>query len=226
MIGLLEALELARRDFPRGPESLATALGAVVNYSPLSGTEGWCMVTPDRITIRINNSSPLTRQRFTLAHELAHVLIGSDTEILDTQDGCSDTHSEEVAANEIASELLVPKEILVSELGNSGPVSGEAIQKLQQLGSVSWIVVARRIAKDAKSFGVRKAAVAEFRNGNYWYQFPNGSFPRQTLCRLYAALLASGTDSMAVPNRESFSGTMILKSMPFSDALLIQANPS
>lgn len=69
----------------------------------------------DRSVIGVNSSHPLTRQRFTIAHELGHLLLhGSRSVIVDThvfrrdQTSSMGTETEEREANGFAAELLMP----------------------------------------------------------------------------------------------------------------------
>ncbi len=96
--------------------------------------------------IIINEDQPETRQKFTIAHEMGHLLLGHDTP-LNTQDIGNSTRPEqpsqilfrndktsegsdwrEVEANHFAASLLMPKEILNKE-----------INKLTQENSKSYL---------------------------------------------------------------------------------------
>ena len=93
MISVERALAFARRHYPEGPEKLAEQLGVRVAYSAMSGCDGWCLTYGGRAVIRINSGQVKSRQRFTLAHELGHLLLDipsvigeSFTDILQSND--------------------------------------------------------------------------------------------------------------------------------------------
>jgi len=85
--------------------------------------------------IIINTNKPLTRRRFTLAHELGHVIIPWHTGIIVDTD-CFDFYTNEnyypeleSEANEFASELLLPKEIII-------PIINSKIDSKQNIGNI------------------------------------------------------------------------------------------
>ena len=58
-------------------EGLARAFdGVKVERAPLDGISGETRLEPDGYRIRVNSTDGEKRQRFTLAHELGHVLLG------------------------------------------------------------------------------------------------------------------------------------------------------
>jgi Zn-dependent peptidase ImmA (M78 family) len=77
-----EAIGIAAAHFPDGLPKIAEALGAIVHHSVMS-VDGWCIRNRDgSATIRINANKPLVRQQFTLAHEIAHLILGTFTDVL------------------------------------------------------------------------------------------------------------------------------------------------
>ena len=84
--------------------------GAAVIYFPLgAGTDGLYVKdeTAEVAVFAINSDTDLERQRFTLAHELAHFLAGDDQELL--REGGRESRSEsETAAHAFARHLLLP----------------------------------------------------------------------------------------------------------------------
>ncbi len=75
-----EALSFAEENFPNAPERLVDYLEIEVKYSPLN-CDGWCLQFDDRAIIRINSEMPDVRKRFTIAHELGHLIYGVTTVI-------------------------------------------------------------------------------------------------------------------------------------------------
>ena len=106
-------------------ERLARQLGAELRYEPFQGDlSGMLFREHDRVIIGVNALHPKTRQRFTIAHELGHLLLDSDRLHVDehfpvwTRDAVSSqaTQPEEVAANAFAADLLMPADLLASDL--------------------------------------------------------------------------------------------------------------
>ena len=86
--------------------------------------------------IRYNSSHPIKRNRFTVAHELGHVLLGHTTPCSRQLDGL--TTNIEIEANEFAAELLMPLALLkeaikihtsIKDLARAFWVSEEAMSK-------------------------------------------------------------------------------------------------
>jgi Zn-dependent peptidase ImmA (M78 family) len=131
------AREEARRLFdehktktaPVAIERIAKALGVKVQYAPLDGELSVMAYIKDGVPIvGINSLHHPNRQRFTLAHELAHVRL--HREELEKRvhvdkgslrrDAVTATGEDalEVEANAFASELLMPEELLRAALGD------------------------------------------------------------------------------------------------------------
>ena len=64
------------------------------------------VVTDDYIAIGVNKNHPKTRQRFTIAHELGHFLLGHGSGMYN--DGVVQNRNKERNANHFAAELLMP----------------------------------------------------------------------------------------------------------------------
>lgn len=71
----------------------------------------------ERATIGFNASLPWCRRRFTIAHEIGHLLLGH---MCNENDG-GDSHNER-EADIFAAELLMPKDILKKDYGESSNV--------------------------------------------------------------------------------------------------------
>ncbi len=104
-------------------QEIAVAQGAELSYEPFrGGISGMLYRDDDRQVIGVNASHAVTRQRFTIAHELGHLLLHErrklivDSHIYLRDDRSSmGTHEEEVDANAFAAELLMPEAIVRSE---------------------------------------------------------------------------------------------------------------
>ncbi|MEX0832945.1 MAG: ImmA/IrrE family metallo-endopeptidase [Actinomycetota bacterium] len=119
-------------------EVVARELGAELVFEPFEGGGISGMLFRDRDNSRnvigVNSAHPQTRQRFTVAHELGHLLLGDgrkrtvlDRELrVDFRDQVSSTASsaEEIKANSFAAALLMPRTWVEEEfwrLAESGP---------------------------------------------------------------------------------------------------------
>ncbi len=109
----------------------------VVEHHPLTGTDGWCIQAKGHTPkIQINSNAVKARQRFTLAHELAHLLLGTDPEIVSqTILPFQSVKQEERAADALASELLIPL-VHLKSLVSEVPVDAKTIKSLAKKADV------------------------------------------------------------------------------------------
>ena len=104
-------------------ETLAVQAGAVLSYEPFEGELSGVLVKEnDRIVIGVNSTDPKNRQRFTIAHELGHLLLQHPGEIfVDHVISRRDKKSslaidwQEIEANKFAAELLMPEDLLLEK---------------------------------------------------------------------------------------------------------------
>lgn len=139
---------------PVDPAVLARALKAEVIDDPslsLTSASGQFDFENGRPVIRYTSVEPSVRQRFTIAHELGHYVLGHEGLFRDPSKNFSATNydSKEVAANKFAAELLMPKEEVnrlikddkitdLSKLAQRFNVSEVAMKfRLQNLGWIS-----------------------------------------------------------------------------------------
>lgn len=156
MIDRESALREAAARFPNGPEVLAASLGIRVERSPLVGTSGWCLRGPTTI-IRINSHEPEVRQRFTLAHELAHLILGTTPDI--ASEPFQSDRQEERDADQLASELFLPIDRLRAWIDSEAPVDFRTIQRIAHTANVSPLMVACRLVNTSGDLGLRNASV-------------------------------------------------------------------
>jgi len=142
---------------------------------------GFCLYDDEFPVIYVNNSKSMTRQIFTLFHELAHLLFktgGVDTRLDDYIDYIEgDALQIEVLCNRFAGEFLVPSEdfskrvsgsriddALISELANTYHVSREVIlRRFMDRGSVGQEYYESKVAEWASDKNGRKGS-----GGNYY----------------------------------------------------------
>lgn len=104
-------------------ERLASLLGATIRYEPFEGDlSGMVHRRADgRAVIGINSLQPTVRKRYTIAHELGHLLLHADDEFhvdernpigFRTSASSLGTDDKEIEANQFAAELLVPREFI------------------------------------------------------------------------------------------------------------------
>lgn len=113
------------RDFPVGVRSSFDIVGAVTAleiplvFRRLEGLLGATIAIDDDLRgVLITTARDLAVQRFTLAHELGHILLGHETSLDQDIDvsGRFTPHAQpiqEVAANTFASELLAPRRLML-----------------------------------------------------------------------------------------------------------------
>jgi Zn-dependent peptidase ImmA (M78 family) len=119
--------EFGIKSLPVNVERIARAKGVKVEFAPFDDElSGMAFIKDGVPAIGINSLHHPNRQRFTLAHELAHILLHS-TELEKAvhvdkgslrRDRVSATGTDmlEIAANAFAAELLMPEELLSAAL--------------------------------------------------------------------------------------------------------------
>ena len=123
-------------------EKIATALGASLSYEPFEDKDaisGMLFRDGSRTVIGINSSHGRTRQRFSIAHELGHLVLHEGKLFVDKVSRINlrdETSSkaidrEEIEANSFAAALLMPEDLVVSEvakrLGRSSKIKPDIL---------------------------------------------------------------------------------------------------
>lgn len=108
----------------------------------------------ERFYIEVNPEHNKTRMRFSVAHELAHFILHKEeimaNKIVDRDSIHSLTKEEEVAANRLAAEILMPDELINGYISNNS-LDGDkvlaegAIRKVADYFSVSLMVAILRL---------------------------------------------------------------------------------
>lgn len=164
MISAERAKRFTEKHFPSGPEKLAEKLGVDIQESPLAGCDGWVLSGPAGIIIRLNNKASLTRRRFTLAHELGHLLLDVPTIVGERiYDSFRNNSAEERKVNDLAAELLLPESV-VRKYFPSVPVVAAELKKLARKANISELAAAIRVTNVAAAIGLINASVFFFKN--------------------------------------------------------------
>ena len=99
--------------YPINPFELLKEQQAIITYSDFDKLEGLLLYDKEKTVVAINMNRPITRQRFTAAHELGHMLLHKQSNVLfmDTRTQFV-TSKFEQEANKFAAELLISDDIL------------------------------------------------------------------------------------------------------------------
>ena len=200
-----EALAFAEENFPNAPEKLVDYLEVEVKYSLLN-CDGWCLQHGNRSVIRINSEMPDVRKRFTLAHELGHLIYGITSVVGEFVNPFGKKNKEEKTIDGFAAKLLLP-EAKVLEAIREIPVTAKAIQRLAKIARVSQSTVALRVANLAYQLGLNNASVALYINDEIKWQWSEtlrmtGDTP--------AEILAECAKSAPNPARISYNETEVI----------------
>jgi Zn-dependent peptidase ImmA (M78 family) len=105
-------------------EKIAASQGAQITYAAFDGeVSGVLYRESNRVLIAVNSTHAPTRQRFTIAHEVGHLLMHKGRPVvvdrlvrvnMNLRDGTSS--KEEIEANAFAAELLMPRKLIASEI--------------------------------------------------------------------------------------------------------------
>jgi Zn-dependent peptidase ImmA (M78 family) len=112
------------KTLPVAVDEIAVGLGAQLKYEPFDGNDdmsGMLFRDGEIIVIGINSAHSKTRQRFTIAHEIGHLVLHKGDLFVDrtvrlNRDGKSSLaiDDREIEANGFAAELLMPETLVTS----------------------------------------------------------------------------------------------------------------
>lgn len=224
MISCENAIRITSANFPNGPEELARRLTVEVSASPLVGVEGWC-VRGLKTIVRLNSSSSKSRQRFTLSHELAHLVLGTEPDIA-TEPFRSDRR-EEREADQLASEFLIPDAQLNAQLRSQLPVDAKTLTRLAKAARVSPVMAACRVVSAADKLGLQNAAVVFFIDGREQWRYSHGlRFDENAASALLREAMKHRPSLIRVDNQD---GNVVVGSLIDAQAyqvLLVQLLPA
>ena len=146
-----EATELLGRlkitTAPTPVERIAKELGAQIRFAPFDQEiSGMIHVQDGTIVIGVNALHHPNRQRFTIAHEIGHLIMhkekvtahvhidkGFEAKLMRDTRSAAGTDAVEVQANHFASVLLVPQALLDEELARRAAIDMEDEKSLEDL---------------------------------------------------------------------------------------------
>jgi hypothetical protein len=129
-------------------ESLARGLGAAEIARKRLPFEGAISLDATRrLVITLNSMSPPLRQRFTLAHEIGHLMLW---DLLEQGPECGGDPQLERACDAIAAELLLPTEAVLSYVQTLSGPSPENLTLFANRFEVSLQAAALRLHEDLK----------------------------------------------------------------------------
>ncbi len=131
-------------------ERIAASANAVIRYEPLDGELSGMVHRGNEGTavIGVNSLHPPRRNRFTIAHEIGHLVLHDDELHVDdplpvgyrNRKSAMAVDPKEIEANQFAAELLMPEHLLRSDLakkGRSTPMTDSEIEQLADRYEVS-----------------------------------------------------------------------------------------
>lgn len=141
----IAAFVRTRRSANESLHALAGRLGVTnIIEEPLQFEGGVFEKAPGALIIKLNSKSPFVRRRFTLAHEVAHLLLGKPG----LRSASRDNPALERTCDSIASELLMPLDDVSGFVGNLGQPSPKKLQTIASRYAVSVRTAAIRVHAD------------------------------------------------------------------------------
>lgn len=146
---VLDRAGLADKDLPLGMHDLASLLESTldiqVSLEPLgSGLDGLGMCSEQLKLVMVSTKTVAARQRWTLAHEIGHVLLG-DTQDLFVDENIWERTPIETRANAFAAAFLMPAELLSAAWGNAVAPNEALVAELLERFGVSLDALAFRL---------------------------------------------------------------------------------
>lgn len=140
---------------PVDVEGVARALGISVNYERLDNDVSGLMLVENSVAkIAVNESHHRNRQRFTLAHEIGHVLLHAkddrvfvDRRFFRNEWSSTGELREEIEANAFAAALLMPKSFIKKHLNAEGGITDIDVFRLATQFEVSEQAMTLRLVK-------------------------------------------------------------------------------
>lgn len=140
----------AQRELPVRVGEIARMLGLPVRASTLpAGISGEIRPSGNSFEIRVNRHESRGRQRFTVAHELAHFLLHRDQIGAGVSDDAlyrsSLSDAREAEANRLAAQILMPRDSVRKAFAEAIGTTEERVQALSEIFGVSEAAMSIRI---------------------------------------------------------------------------------
>ena len=155
---LLESANIRKAPVP--VEKLASTLNATIRYQPFDGEVSGMVHNKNNVAvIGVNSTHSVTRQRFTIAHEIGHLVLHQSEDLhVDSQLRSAANFRDEVSslgvddgeieANQFAAELLMPEEFILKDLKAVNAAEPDAaIEELAHRYKVSIQSMTIRLSK-------------------------------------------------------------------------------
>ena len=136
-------------------DKLAERLGIKVIVAPLqSNVSGALINDGGKYYIAVNSTHHRNRQRFTIAHEIGHYSLEHGmgehidrefTVIMRDENSSTAEDANEIAANQFAAALLMPKDFMLREFVRLGSFDDEAVTRLALRYQVSELALQLRL---------------------------------------------------------------------------------
>ena len=159
------------------------------NHRRLDPSEfrGFALADPLAPLVFVNGADTKAAQMFTLAHELAHIWLGSSALSNVGASPVQGSRREEIWCNAVAAEFLVPLVALRAELSDSEQLP-HTMSRLARSFKVSTLVVLRRLLDaqwiDRETFEMHWHFESERLRTLNWGRGGGGDFYRTTLARV------------------------------------------
>lgn len=139
--------------FPVAVGAIAKDFGITVMKSTMPGSiSGEIRETEGKVTIKVNRHDVKERQRFTIAHEIAHFLLHRDrlangiTDDVLYRSGLTDDLERQ--ANRLAADIIMPYNLIQVALANLNSLQAEEkLKNISELAQVSLAAVRIRLGK-------------------------------------------------------------------------------
>jgi len=141
-----------QQQFPIKVGAIAKDLGIIVKRSTLKpGISGEIREVNGNVTIKVNRHDSKERQRFTLAHEIAHFLLHKD----EIKEGIEDTvlfrsalsNAKETEANRLAADIVMPFSLIDTITFPESTRREFRIEQIASLAELSTPAIEIRLGK-------------------------------------------------------------------------------
>jgi len=133
---------------PVDVERIASKLGAQIEFEKADDEISGALFRLAIPVIGVNSTHPLNRQRFTIAHEIAHLVLHNDSAHTDYRNVVSSqaTDPKEIEANKFAAAILMPEYLIRKSVAKrTKPLDESAIRRLSVVYRVSAQAMALRL---------------------------------------------------------------------------------